>query len=314
MYDELYYFDGCSYMAGHCHLSRKTMWVNTINPYVGKDGNIDKNEPFNGCLDARKYPFYNMATVAKSNEEIYQDFIDTLPNLIKANNVKVFIHWSHSERKAKEKNQAFITRDCANFDEVIKEWWKGLARTVPFMLDVQEKCKEHGLEYVAITTEHPEIFELGRKHNDAKYSNDLDKINSRDIFNWPLRKLQNFPKELNDRADALLTWGCTSLPISWCKGFGLPIAEDMKHLGDEARLRFGQQVHDFYKDRNKDLSYWIDEDVKPVNKEFFYDLQAWVDELKGGALTRTTHWVEEDLRFLLINMTIMPNAEYIYED
>lgn len=313
MYDELYYFDGCSYVHGHDQHSIQNPWIDVINPAVYKDGNQNKHyyphDINNSANTIRKKPYYNRSRTAKSNIEIYEDFITTLPDLIKANNVNVIIQWSHSERTYDSKNQDFLNTRYYEVPHDPQVWWDGVARTVNYMLDVQEKCKENNIAYSFITTEHPDVFKIAKKYNNDKYNEQLEKIDEKHIFNWPLRKLENFDFEFKAKKELLILWGCTSLPMSWCKVFDEAPANDYKHLDYDARRRFGAQVHDWIADRNKDLSYWIDE-TNNCNKEYFYNLKAWTEGYWDGYFT---HWTEQQLQEILLETEIKPNAEYIYE-
>lgn len=312
MYDELYYFDGCSYVYGHDVNSVRTPWLDVINPEVTKDGNYNQtympHDRDNAANVYRKKPYYNMSLVAKSNPEIFNDFMSTLPKLIEANNVSVIIQWSHSERTTQDKNQGFLNlRSTDKFQPDL--WWDGVVRTVEYMYKVQELCKKHNLNYSFITTEHPSIFKHVEKYSNDKYTEQLEKIDEKFIFNWPLRNLENFNLDINTKERALLLWGCTSLHISWCKAFNEEPASDFKHLGDNARRRFGVQVRDWITDRDKDLSYWIDESNN-CNNNYFYNLKAWLDNYWDG---NASHWVEKQLQGLLLETEIKPNADYIYE-
>ena len=310
MYDELFYFDGCSYMRGHDDRTNLTQWINTINPLVDKDGNLNKAlDHTNSQCHAKKKPFYDFSETAKSNYAIFEDFTKTKDILIKANNVQVVIMWSHSERKPKDKNQDFIHPDGWTKDKV-QEWFSGFKRTVDYMYQVQEFCKEYNIQYNCITTEHPQLFEWAREYNDNKYSEQLDKIEDKFIFNWPGKRLENYTLDFKTYEDVITLWGCTSFPLAYCKAFNEDIDKDMKHMGDSARLRFGAHIHDWVKDRSKDLSYCIDESVKPVNKRYVYDLKPWLESyIKGNC----THWVEKELKQILLTKEIRPNADFIYE-
>lgn len=312
MYDELYYFDGCSYVYGHDRHSIQSPWPDVINPEVKKDGNYNQHymphDLNNACNIYRKKPYYNKSKVAKSNPEIFNDFMSTLPKLIDANNVSVIIQWSHSERTAQNKNQGFLNLGSTDkFEPDL--WWDGIVNTVSYMYIVQELCKKHNFNYSFITTDHPSTFKLVEKYGNDKYIEQLEKIDEKYIFNWPLRNLENFDLDINTKEKALLLWGCTSLHVSWCKAFNEELASDLKHMGDNARRRFGVQVRDWITDRDKDLSYWIDESNN-CNKNYFYDLKAWLNNYLDG---ETSHWVEKQLRELLLETEIKPNADYIYE-
>ena len=86
------------------------------------------------------------------------------------------------------------------------------------------------------------------------------------------------------------------------------IDDDKKHLTVNGHKRLGTQLMDWSQDREKDISYWLDEPYV-YNKSFIYDLKSWKDEYVGIG----NHWVEEKVQAALINYEIKPNADYIYE-
>tara|TARA_R110000822_G_scaffold209938_3_gene345806 strand:+ start:1013 stop:1960 length:948 start_codon:yes stop_codon:yes gene_type:complete len=313
MYNEVYYFDGCSYTAGHDTVSTDRTWISILNPLVEKDGNYNLSNPNFPTGGRRKYPYYNESVVCKSNQEIYQDWRKNLPALEKLDNVKVVIHWSHSERTTQDKNQGFITGNNHWTEDLATAWWDGFDKTVSFMKTIEDDCKIRNIEVYFITTEHQQLFELARNYNDEVYSQRLDSLDQDIIFNWPMRKLQNFNLTPVTRDDLLILWGCTGLPVSWCRVFGEDTADDLKHIDYRSQQRFGAQIKDWIVDRNKDLSYWIDEGA--VDKSYFYDLATWKNNYRSADPEQwvPTHWIERDLNEILINTVIRPNADYIYE-
>lgn len=335
MYDVLYHFDGCSYTIGHkvtADNQDESTWTHIINPAVFKDGNYNEIIPLSERAGrvTFKYPYTNYAQIAKSNDAIYFDFLKNLSKFDNYKFKKVFIFWSHSERTSDisiknnlpfvsyyKKVQHFKLKDDGNYHSYDPyegpfwdHWMDGIVRTMYYMLSMQEICKAKNIEYNFVTTENYNLF----KHVATKYGllDVFNSINIDHIFNWPTKPLINYPN-INDKLsteDVLLYWGTTSFNLQWAKAMegNTLIDDDKKHLTLEGHKRLGSQLMDWSLDREKDISFWIDEPYV-YNKSFFYDLKSWKDEYVGIG----KHWLESKVNNALINYEIKPNADYIYE-
>ena len=334
MYDVLYHFDGCSYTNGHNFPEGraggdKITWTYIINPPVVKDGNHNQLIPLmqRAGRQCFKYPFVNYSAIAKSNDMMFKDFIGNLHRFDNFKFGKVFIHWSHSERTGyytTDKRQHY-NKNAQHF-EVSKQdgsfhsydlfdgpfwekWMNGIVDTMHYMYAIQEICKAKNIEWNFLTVENYNLF----KYVAENYGmlDVFNSINIDHIFNWPTKPLVNYPEFNNmTKEKALIIWGTTGLPLQWAKameGNNL-IDEDKKHLTDDGHKRFGTQILDWTLDRDKDISYWLDE-PEVYNKSFFNDLKPWKEEYVGIGV----HWLERKVQDALINFEIKPNADYIYE-
>ena len=334
MYDVLYHFDGCSYTHGHKALDGEhciadsATWKHIVNPVVIKDGNYNLNIPLpeRAGRYVFKYPLVDYSSIAKSNDMMFHDFMRSLSKFDSYKFGKVFIQWSHSERTGyygTKKLRQCYNKNVQHFEVVEGElktydpydgpfwskWMNGIVNTMYYMHAIQEICKAKNLEWSFLTVENYNLFKYAAENYNAL--DVFNSINNDHIFNWPTKPLVNYPdfKDM-DREKVLVVWGTTGLPLQWAKameGDNL-IDDDKKHLNEDGHRRFGTQILDWTLNREKDISYWLDE-PEVYNKSFFYDLKPWKEEYVGIGV----HWLEQRVQDALINYEIKPNADYIYE-
>ena len=322
-----YYFDGCSYTKGHDKESEKIAWPKIINPLSNKEiGHMNKIE-----YDEvnRKYPFIDYSCVARSNDAIYICFMAHLNEIIK-NKTKVIIYFSHSERSIMgydySESKHFRTLsskfkyDKANPNDSIGKWLSGSMKTISYIKSMTHIAEVNNIDLVIITQDHYKWFEFVCNTTES-LKDCFDSIDRKYIFNWPAPELINFslfnsyPDNIDEK-EILELWGCTGFALQIAKGLSDNnswVSKDLKHFTAEGHEWLANALIEFFNDRTKNLSYYINE-LDLGKQRIFYDKNAWVESYFYG--NETSHWIEDHLikHFETLISDIKKNKNYIYEE
>jgi len=295
------YTDGCSYTAG----------CDEFNT-----GGLAK------ALDEPK----TAAQTAKSNVNILQDFITNLPHILEAK-TSVLIYWSHSERDFQvwdEESSRCISgkgltagldldwRDLGDGGQgqpgnnTYNKFLAMHAKTITYMLAVQEICEANNIDYRFITTDPYVEFERISQHK---------KINIEKVFNWPLPGIQS-RLDLDNKDLFSAWWSVRSLTLQFARAFGSLnnknyVHPDSKHMTDEGAALMGTMVKEWWDNPEKDLQWYYDNVLNGPAKSYFVDEQAhWKNLLDSGDVS--THWVERNIKEL--KDILLAPATFIYEE
>jgi len=324
-----YYFDGCSYTAGHDKDSSIYRWPTIINPL--SNPNNGYRNALNGAGDQfLTYPYKDYSTVARSNDAIFCSFVSNLKE-IKKNKTKVFLYFSHCERYFQEYEiNSFRTTpfkfkyEKANPGDgggIFLSWIGGTIKTLSFIKTIIEICEDNNIELVIVTQDNYRWFEyISTLDSDVKKL--FDSINYKKyIFNWPTPELINYtaltknPGEV-ESIEHLELWGTTGFALCFAKAFGPGddwVSVDNKHFERDGHIFLGNILKEFMDDNSKNLSFYLD-NLNLKDKRFFYDRNIWIEQYFYKR--KHNHHIEASLKehFGSLLKDIKMNSDFIYEE
>lgn len=324
-----FYFDGCSYTAGHDQDSLLYRWPTIINTYSNPDNGYRNSLEDTGD-QFLSYPYIDYSSIARSNDAIFCSFISNFDK-IKKNKTKVFLYFSHSERYFREYkiNSYRTTPFKFGYEKVnpgasggsFLSWIGGTIKTLTFIKSITQLCEDNNIELVIVTQDNYRWFEyLSTLDSDVKKL--FDSINYKKyIFNWPSPELINYVALTKDPdtvepIEHLELWGTTGFALCLSKAFGPGdewVSRDNKHFKREGHIFLGNALKEFMDDNSKNLSYYLD-DLNVKDKRFFYDRNIWIEQYFYRR--KHNHHIEGSLKqhFRSLLKDIKMNSDFIYEE